>query len=119
MVPGDDRGAARACPEDLHGQDRPHAAGGRDGGLACSTCTATPVPIRAFITRAAGARGRAQQLGDDDDLIDSGVVDSLGIFQLVAFLEERFGIKIGDEEITPENFGTVAAIDRLVAPRSR
>ena len=75
--------------------------------------------IREFVVdRLAPTTGRLD-VGDEDDLIDSGVVDSLGIFQLIAFLEERFGIKIGDEEITPENFGTIAAIDRLVAARTR
>ena len=75
--------------------------------------------IREFILdRLAPTSGHAE-IGDDDDLIDNGVIDSLGIFQLVAFLEERFGITIGDEEITPENFGTLTAIDQLVAARSR
>jgi acyl carrier protein len=75
--------------------------------------------IRAFvIERLAPATGRSE-INDGEDLIDSGVVDSLGIFQLVAFLEERFGVTIGDEEITPENFGSIAAIERLVAARSR
>jgi acyl carrier protein len=75
--------------------------------------------IRAFvIERLAPATGRSE-IDDGEDLIDSGVVDSLGIFQLVAFLEERFGVTIGDEEITPENFGSIAAIERLVAARSR
>jgi acyl carrier protein len=76
-------------------------------------------PVRAFIVeRLAPATGRAH-LDDDEDLIDSGVVDSLGIFQLVAFLEERFGIAIADAEITPDNFGTIARIERLVAERGR
>ncbi len=76
-------------------------------------------PIRAFIVeRLAPATGRTQ-LGDDEDLIDSGVVDSLGIFQLVAFLEERLGVAIADSEITPDNFGTIARIERLVADRGR
>jgi acyl carrier protein len=75
--------------------------------------------IREFVVdRLAPATGRTD-IGEDDDLIDSGVIDSLGIFQLVAFLEERFGVAIGDEEITPENFGSIAAIERLVASRSR
>jgi acyl carrier protein len=75
--------------------------------------------IRTFVTERLAPAVGLPTLGDEDDLIDSGVVDSLGIFQLIAFLEERFGIKIGDEEITPENFGTIAAIDRLVSARSR
>ena len=75
--------------------------------------------IREFVLdRLAPASGRTD-IGDEADLIDSGIIDSLGIFQLVAFLEERFGIAIGDEEITPENFGSVMAIERLVASRSR
>ena len=75
--------------------------------------------IREFvIDRLAPTSGLAD-VRDEDDLIDSGVIDSLGIYQLVAFLEERFGIAIGDEEITPENFGSVMAIERLVAARSR
>ena len=75
--------------------------------------------IREFvIDRLAPTSGLAD-VRDEDDLIDSGVIDSLGIFQLVAFLEERFGVAIGDEEITPENFGSVMAIERLVAARSR
>ena len=76
-------------------------------------------PIRAFIVeRLAPATGRTQ-LADDEDLIDTGVVDSLGIFQLVAFLEERFGIAIADTEITPDNFATIERIEQLVAGRER
>ena len=76
-------------------------------------------PIRTFIVeRLAPATGRTH-LDDDDDLIDSGVVDSLGIFQLVAFLEEKFGVVIADSEITPDNFATIARIERLVADRGR
>ena len=75
--------------------------------------------IRTFVVeRLAPATGRTA-LRDDEDLIDSGVLDSLGIFQLVAFLEERFGIAIADTEITPENFGTLERIERLVAGRFR
>jgi len=76
-------------------------------------------PIRTFIVeRLAPATGRTH-LDDDDDLIDSGVVDSLGIFQLVAFLEEKFGVVIADSEIIPDNFATIARIERLVAERGR
>jgi len=75
--------------------------------------------IRAYITENLAPAVGLATVGDDQDLVETGVVDSLGIFQLIAFLEERFGVKIGDEEITPENFGTIAAICHLVASRSR
>jgi acyl carrier protein len=75
--------------------------------------------IRGFIVeRLAPATGRTD-VADEEDLIDTGIVDSLGIFHLVAFLEERFGLKVRDDEITPDNFGTIAAIKRLVAARGR
>jgi acyl carrier protein len=54
-------------------------------------------------------------LGDDDRLLDDGIVDSMGAVELVAFLEERFGIAIPDDEITEDNFGTIAAISGFVA----
>ena len=75
--------------------------------------------IRAYITENLAPVVGLATVDDDQDLIETGVVDSLGIFQLIAFLEERLGVKIGDEEITPENFGTIGAICQLVASRSR
>ena len=50
-------------------------------------------------------------LSPDESLIDSGVIDSTGILELVMFLEETFSITIEDEELIPENLGT---IDNLV-----
>lgn len=54
------------------------------------------------------------RLGDDAPLIDDGIVDSMGAVELVTFLQERFAITIPDDEITEENFGTVAAITAYV-----
>jgi acyl carrier protein len=66
--------------------------------------------IRAFIIeKLAGRKGR-KEIDDTSDLISSGVVDSLGLMQLIAFLEERLGIKVNDEDVTPDNFESVDAI---------
>jgi acyl carrier protein len=43
-------------------------------------------------------------------LLDSGILDSLGLLQLVVFLEERFGVTIGDADLIPENFDSVDSI---------
>lgn len=46
-------------------------------------------------------------IGDDESLLNSGVIDSTGAMEMILFLEETFDIVIGDEEILPDNFDTV------------
>ena len=46
----------------------------------------------------------------DESLLDSGLLDSAGIFQLVAFLEDRFQLAILDDDIVPENFESISTI---------
>ncbi len=46
----------------------------------------------------------------ESSLLDSGVIDSLGILDLVAFMEETFGIEPTDEDLVPENFDSVSAL---------
>ena len=50
-------------------------------------------------------------LQNDASFLDSGVVDSTGILELISFLQERYAIKIADAEVVPENFDS---IDRVV-----
>lgn len=56
-------------------------------------------------------------LGEDDALLAGGVIDSIGVVELVAFLEEEFGLTIVEDEITEENLGTLSAITRFVQVR--
>jgi acyl carrier protein len=49
-------------------------------------------------------------LADDASLLDSGILDSLSLLRLVVFLEERFGITMGDADLLPENFASVNTI---------
>lgn len=69
--------------------------------------------IREFVQEAAQRKG-VSEVTDEQSLVESGVIDSLGIFRLVAFLEESFRVRIGDEEIVGENFETIADIERFV-----
>lgn len=50
----------------------------------------------------------------DEDLLATGIVDSHGVMQLVAFLRDRYGVTVREDELTPENFQTIAAIDAFV-----
>ena len=54
------------------------------------------------------------KLGDDDPLIGSGVIDSIGVVELIAFLQDAFGVTIPEDEITEHNLGSLAAIGRFV-----
>jgi acyl carrier protein len=53
-------------------------------------------------------------LQPEDDLIERGLLDSLGILKVVTFCEERFGITIPDAEVLPDHMASVRAIAALV-----
>lgn len=57
-------------------------------------------------------------LSDEASLLDAGVIDSTGVLQLVAFIEERFGIEVADEDLVPANLDSIANIARFVAQRA-
>mgnify|MGYP000554322060 CR=1 FL=1 len=63
------------------------------------------------------AKGRKSRIGYDDDLLSEGIIDSLGILQLVAFIEDQFGIHIEDEDVVLENFMSVSALTRYLQSR--
>jgi acyl carrier protein len=54
-------------------------------------------------------------LGDDDRLLERGVVDSMGVAEMVTFIEDEFGIKTSDEDISEANLGSLSAIGRFVS----
>jgi acyl carrier protein len=53
----------------------------------------------------------------DDDLLKKGLVDSHGVMELVGFLEDRYGITVRDEDLTPENFQNLIRIEEYVDSR--
>lgn len=53
-------------------------------------------------------------LRDDDALLGNGVIDSIGVIELVEFLQREFGCPIAESEITEANLGTLRAIARFV-----
>ena len=50
------------------------------------------------------------QLTSKDDLLEIGLIDSMGMMSLIAFIENRFKIKIPPQEMTIKNFKTIEAI---------
>ena len=54
------------------------------------------------------------EVGVEDHLLAKGVIDSMGVVELLEFIQEEYEITIEDEEITEENLGTLAAIANFV-----
>ena len=53
-------------------------------------------------------------LKDDESFLDSGIIDSTGVLELVGFLETRYGIAIADHELIPDNLDSVTNVSHFV-----
>jgi len=54
------------------------------------------------------------RLGEEDSLLEKGLIDSTGVLELVAFIEETYKFKIEDEELVPENLDSIKNICQFV-----
>ena len=70
--------------------------------------------LRKFITENFMFAMDDVQLNDSDSLVDKGLIDSTGILELVAFLEETYAIEIHDTELVQENLDSIDALCRFV-----
>lgn len=70
--------------------------------------------IRQYINDELAKDVLREPLRDDDLLLERQILDSLGLFELVGYLESEFDIEVRDEELVPANFGSVRDIARLV-----
>lgn len=55
---------------------------------------------------------------DDESLLRRGIMDSLGVMELVGFVEERFGVAVPEADVTEANFGAIARVAAYVARRT-
>jgi acyl carrier protein len=66
--------------------------------------------IKDYISRELVRDPALLPVADETSLLESGILDSLSLLQLVVFLEGRFGITVGDADLLPEHFATVTTI---------
>jgi|RhiMethySRZTD1v2_1073278.scaffolds.fasta_scaffold454156_2 acyl carrier protein len=59
--------------------------------------------------------GQGAKIGDDESFMASHVIDSVGVLELIAFLEERFRIKVEDDEMIPDNLDSLNGVGRYLA----
>jgi acyl carrier protein len=82
-----------------------------------ATTSPAAAEIRAFIADRF-LFGDDTKLGDDDSLLDAGIIDSTGILELISHLEERYGVKVNDDELVPENLDSIAGIAAFLAQKA-
>jgi acyl carrier protein len=74
------------------------------------------IAVREFISENFLFRADAD-LGDEQSLLESGVIDSTGVLEVIAFLEQTFGISIADEEIVPDNLDSISNMTRYLTAK--
>lgn len=73
--------------------------------------------IRTFIIDNFLFGDTSQDIADDTSLIENGFVDSTGVLELVFFLEQTFGISVGENEIVPANLDSIGAMAGFIAAK--
>jgi len=61
----------------------------------------------------------ADTFADEESFLESGVLDSTGVLQLVTFIEQRFDIAVADHELVPDNLDSIAKAAAFVASKQR
>ena len=70
--------------------------------------------LEAFILDEIAVGRGMQSIAPDQDLLAGGVIDSLGVTQLVTFLEERYSIRVTDDELVPDNFRSLERMEAFI-----
>jgi len=88
-----------------------------DEGMDQTTTSSIEQRIHAFLLEKFPLARKAG-IGKDTALLEKGILDSLGILDVVSFLETEFSMVVNDEELLPENFQTVGALSAFVLTKS-
>lgn len=70
--------------------------------------------VRAYVTEKLLFGQTDRELNGDTSFLESGIIDSTGVLELVAFLEEQFQVKVEDEDLIPANLDSINAIIQFV-----
>lgn len=75
--------------------------------------------LRKFITSRYMNKFGGKKLSSSDSFLEKGIVDSIGVIELAAFIQRQYGIKIKPPEIVPENFDTIDNLERFILKKSK
>ncbi len=74
--------------------------------------------LRAYINNEILADQGGIEVAIDDELLAEGLIDSLGVMRLIAYIDETFGVTIPPQDVTLDNFRSVAVIARYLSGKS-
>jgi len=74
--------------------------------------------VKAFVIENFLFGDTSQNLADSDSLIENGVIDSTGVLELVAFIEDRYGVTVADADIVPANLDSLDRIAAFIATKT-
>ena len=66
--------------------------------------------IKNYLNKRYSLPAKGVRLNDSTPLLEGKVIDSIGMLELISFIETTFDVSIPDEDISPDHFATVAAI---------
>ena len=66
--------------------------------------------VRDYVSRELADDGKGTDLKEEDNLLANGIMDSLGVLKLVSFIEQKFDIRVPDEDVTVQNFRSLKDI---------
>ena len=76
--------------------------------------TSKHAEIRQFVVENFLFGQNDRQIGDDQSFLESGIIDSTGVLELIAFIEQKYAIAVADEELVPSNLDSVARVASFV-----
>jgi acyl carrier protein len=62
--------------------------------------------------------GDDTKIGPKTDFLENGILDSTGVLELVGFLEEKFGIRVEDDELVPDNMNNLEKITLYISKKT-
>ena len=74
--------------------------------------------VKAFVIENFLFGDSTHPLTETDSLIENGIIDSTGVLELVAFIEDRYGITVADADIVPDNLDSLARITAFITSKT-
>jgi acyl carrier protein len=75
--------------------------------------------LRKFIIDRYMGRSAKAAISDGDSFLEKGIIDSIGVIELAAFIQDRYGFRIKPPEIIPENFDTLNNLERYILKKMK